>query len=962
MENPRKADRHGLKKGEWIGYGLLLAAGMIAFYSLYINKVFPTSEAWHITFVQLMRQGKIPYRDFYYYLPPMDLFVSNIMWTLSFGSYLAYRCWRLVERILIAFLVFRMLCRYTKPAYAWIAALTGGIMYASCVYDLCGDYNQTGFLFLTFFSMAAIRFADADWRKEPGQRKKAAFAVGITLGLLLLTQQAYFVATFLVFFFALVYVCWAEKNKDIGVYILFAAIGAIIPILIMAGWLFLNGALVPFFEQVFLNVDSKGSLVSMLIGGMIHMLLNRHLLVPVSLLFATCIAGYYHKKLEEKWNKRLVRIALCVGALATIIAFIGLRNVYRTTLWESIQGHRLTQIVFYLLLFFPAVAFWALGRTDVKNKFKINKEGKWQVLSLFLFLCASVLLLYWNPKNIAQGIYGDENYFASFNMILARLVCDAVALILFCCAIQYKLEPTKEKLQWLFLFAVAFAGAYARQMGSGTSLLASYFYILALPVLLVFLFKLSCNHQSVKNGILIAACFLMMTTVGAQKTVSSYQWWGADEEPIQEHTESIDIPGMEGFRVTGSTKELYEEITEVVRENSDEDSHVLGYPHMVIFNQLADRTQMDRFVPVFFYDVAARKYVEEDIQHIISNPPDIVIWEDIPYCYETHEATFNQSNERLSQYQFEVWFAAQKNTAYELVGQVENVFVYKLKDNGIPVFYRYINGDRVNETASILYRFRGDESIQDLQRTGGKGFKGEGTFDNPYQIGSADDLIRLSEKVNSGVLYENKYFIQTADIDMQDAMDWKPIGEYGLGTAFLGTYNGQGHVIRNLKGRDGDYAETNGLFGLLGGTVYNLGIEDSEFSGTQVGFFANYAYGTPKIVNCYVYNCTAETDNGRAGFIGNAGGAVITNCWSSCEIESPEAVGNLADGLNCSSCYSIGDKIFAKTNENDISVRSTMKNDSAFEYTCQYLNDWIEANRRIDLVQWQVKDHRICFK
>ena len=953
MENPRKADRHGLKKGEWIGYGLLLAVGMIAFYSLYINKVFPTSEAWHITFVQLMRQGKIPYRDFYYYLPPMDLFVSNIMWTLSFGSYLAYRCWRLAERILIAFLVFRMLCRYTKPAYAWIAALTGGIMYASCVYDLCGDYNQTGFLMLTLFAMAVRKFAEADWN-----RKKNAFIVGITLGSVLCTQQAYFVAAFLVLFITLAYVCWSEKNTDFGWYILYAAFGALLIPAIVASWLLYHEAFFPFIEQVFQNVDSKGSLSSMLIRSIFYMLFDNQIILPILFLFVTCFIGCWHKKLEEKWNKRIVKCVWVAGIVATIVSFCGLKNVYPTTLWTGIKNHYITQILYYASLFFPSVACYVIE----KNKLKIHHKNSWQTVTLLIFLCVNIFVLRKNLNGLAQAVFADANHFNSFNVILARSVCDAIVVILFGLAVRYKKEQTAEGLQWLFLFAVAFAGAYGRQMGTGTSLIAPHFYILALPILLGFLFEISCEHQFIKDGALVTLCFFMIITVGAQKVISAYQWWGTEEEPIQEHTESIDIPGMEGFRVTGSTKELYEEITEVVRENSDEDSHVLGYPHMVIFNQLADRTQLDRFVPVFFYDVAARKYVEEDIQHIISNPPDIVIWEDIPYCYETHEATFNQSNERLAQYQFEVWFAAQKNTAYELVGQVENVFVYKLKDNGIPVFYRYINGDRVNETASILYRFRGDESIQDLQGTGGKGFKGEGTFDNPYQIGSADDLIRLSEKVNSGVLYENKYFIQTADIDMQDAMDWKPIGEYGLGTAFLGTYNGQGHVIRNLKGRDGDYAETNGLFGLLGGTVYNLGIEDSEFSGAQVGFFANYAYGTPKIVNCYVYNCTAETDNGRAGFIGNAGGAVITNCWSSCEIESPEAVGNLADGLNCSSCYSIGDKIFAKTDENDISVRSTMKNDSAFEYTCQYLNDWIEANRRIDLVQWQVKDHRICFK
>ena len=46
------------------------------------------------------------------------------------------------------------------------------------------------------------------------------------------------------------------------------------------------------------------------------------------------------------------------------------------------------------------------------------------------------------------------------------------------------------------------------------------------------------------------------------------------------------------------------------------------------------------------------------------------------------------------------------------------------------------------------------------------GFEGCGTYEEPYLISTADDLIKFAEAVNNGDFFASTYFRQTDDIDL----------------------------------------------------------------------------------------------------------------------------------------------------------------------------------------------------
>lgn len=149
--------------------------------------------------------------------------------------------------------------------------------------------------------------------------------------------------------------------------------------------------------------------------------------------------------------------------------------------------------------------------------------------------------------------------------------------------------------------------------------------------------------------------------------------------------------------------------------------------------------------------------------------------------------------------------------------------------------------------------------------------------DGTYLIGTADELVWFRNLVNASVSKDddssdevknkNEFNVKlTADIDLSGIGNWVPIGTYHgePDILYYGTFDGQEHVIKGLTvnpipGREGSY----GLFGIVNGTVKNLGIEGGTVTGGDyVGAICGMlSYGT--IENCF--STATVTGNGDAG-------------------------------------------------------------------------------------------------
>ena len=172
-----------------------------------------------------------------------------------------------------------------------------------------------------------------------------------------------------------------------------------------------------------------------------------------------------------------------------------------------------------------------------------------------------------------------------------------------------------------------------------------------------------------------------------------------------------------------------------------------------------------------------------------------------------------------------------------------------------------------------------------------------------HPISSAEELDNLRKDMTAS-------YVLTTDIDMKD-INFVPFGIVNNENAskFTGTFDGNGHTIKNLrydvegKGEVGLFSQTENA------TIKNLIIENAHFKGNaNVGGIVGRMYRTT-ITDCAVLNSYIE---GRdhvgaiAGEIaqtevdGNYVGGTITNCFSDARIKTREfQAGGMLGTIHC---------------------------------------------------------------
>ena len=242
------------------------------------------------------------------------------------------------------------------------------------------------------------------------------------------------------------------------------------------------------------------------------------------------------------------------------------------------------------------------------------------------------------------------------------------------------------------------------------------------------------------------------------------------------------------------------------------------------------------------------------------------------------------------------------------------------------------------------------------------GFKGKGTKERPWLIGSEAELRELAEGINKGKMdNEDKYFALTADIDMTNSGAFDPIGN-AEDHAFHGHFDGQGHVITGIKINDP------GLFGYVGNgfSLKRLAVVDARLNITNSAYKVSGVLvghsvadrNTTSVSDCYVGGDIHITANkwlrvgGLVGefrddisncyfkgrFIVDSAGkpdthelfgiaaftqpnTLISSCYASFSVEAPSDMkfnyiyGICTGADNLQNCYSVCDDIIGSASE-----------------------------------------------
>lgn len=675
----------------WI-CGLFLCIGALAYSSLYLNNVYPFTEGWGIYYVELIKQGQVPYRDFYFYLPPLTLLVDWMFWSLSFGSMFAFKCWYILQRIVMLLMLYKLLTKWIAPSFAWIACLTGLCVYTAVVWDLGGDYNQTQTLLVLLLIYSIVWFfeKDADSKQNGIIRYRYIALAGCILALTVLLKQSLGVATIIMSLLFLVTYCIVFHDRRFIRYCLATAAGASIPFGIFIVYLIANRALLPFLEQFFGVANAKGSLDAILFQGWNTLFSNSHQI----LLYTSTLTVLW--ALVQYANRAISARAFATHIIATFFAF---KLCYRSTI-DFVSRLACEYTTIQVLIAMIILIFVVLSREQPPRILAPLTKANHLGITAILYT-GTFLFFRFNVNGLTTKLYDFSPIFYNIPEFITYFTLYSSIILVVAGFVHYanKTDDLYPR-PVLFVLIGGIADAYANIMSAVDTIYPKTLFILA-PVIIgmIFSYKLP-RWNKAKN---LTICILCVMTCGicmTQKYTTAYSWWGSEATyPLHERIHSIDVNGLEGFRVAKQRKIEYEEIVKIIENNSDANDTVWGFPHIKIFNILTDHYNVEDPVPVLFYDVCPDDAAMREYEWLKDNNPDFVIWCDMPDCIEVHERIFRADEATLGQRAIVDWFSSVKDTAYIKVGQAGNLFVYQL-DNGDPIHYTYFQDpDAINITA-----------------------------------------------------------------------------------------------------------------------------------------------------------------------------------------------------------------------------------------------------------------------
>ena len=154
-----------------------------------------------------------------------------------------------------------------------------------------------------------------------------------------------------------------------------------------------------------------------------------------------------------------------------------------------------------------------------------------------------------------------------------------------------------------------------------------------------------------------------------------------------------------------------------------------------------------------------------------------------------------------------------------------------------------------------------------------------------YSISSKEELVQMATMIENNLVAENTAFVLANDIDLS-GITWKS-------TNFKGSFDGNGHTIKNLTG-------TNGLF-KSAKSVKNLKLDNVNIDSTENEVGGICGKGA-NVTNCSVTGKVKSTGTNVGGIIGTLTDSTVTAkyCYTNAEVSGKSQVGGIVGKVHIS--------------------------------------------------------------
>lgn len=266
--------------------GILAIVLTTVFFSLFFNRFsgLRSGDGEYAGGYFLLR-GSMPFRDYFTTAPPLNLFKSGILLSLFGENLIVSRVAGMLERSLIALLLYLWLLRLWRPAIAALAAFATLVISTADFADPIASYNHD----CIFFAMLSGYLASFALNRNRSIRYLVwtGLAAGIAAGLSLLTKQTIGLGAVVAVPIVVAVIMWRLQtfHRAITWLVAFAG-GAAMPVGALLAWLASLGVLKTFLVAIFI----KGPAAKAQNGGgdFITRAIHLGLLAPRPMILAIC--------------------------------------------------------------------------------------------------------------------------------------------------------------------------------------------------------------------------------------------------------------------------------------------------------------------------------------------------------------------------------------------------------------------------------------------------------------------------------------------------------------------------------------------------------------------------------------------------------------------------------------------------------------------------------------------------
>ena len=519
----------------YIGLGSVLFAVSL-YNSFYFNSYFPITEGWFSAYAHLIRQGFVPYRDFYLFLTPLYPLQLAAFQGIFGESFLALRILGIVIVLLLSLFIYLILVRRFSPLVSVIATVTAIIYYQSGVAHIAYDFIQIFNLFVLAATYMIIRYSDKESVGNPGTTRGSAtllFLAGVMVSLAFLTKQS---NGTLVVVFSMVAVALATagqhspyQRRSMSVYIL----GMALPVLVTGVWLYFVSALRPFIDQVLFGaIEAKGSIWSVLFSW-----IGRH-----------ANSDYLHQ----------LGLALLYVSPLLALSLLGTAFVKWQGSGDKIQTRNIWKIFLFLMLFGVVIGLSYYGSEFTKLWMLTPGMELAQSIVPISTALAVILVMY----SVMQSLIG----FGCLRRDLAVSATMTVGLV----------------------------------FGNGTSAgIGEVSVFLSFSLALAFLMSLP-NIYGIAKLVVGVVCLSFILLLTSAKFRQPFSWWYVSEPDVRESTARPALPLLAGFRLSPGSTKILEDSTRIIETHSRPGDDVFTFPNIPGFYVLADRWPHSKVVVSWF--------------------------------------------------------------------------------------------------------------------------------------------------------------------------------------------------------------------------------------------------------------------------------------------------------------------------------------------------------------------------